>query len=93
MCGVFGATAASAIAMGPTEHQVINAVGLAGSQASGLREARAQVPGESGFKQGRLQKAGYFLRCWHEMDLPDPRQFLKETTVFTALMPVKENMI
>ena len=41
VCGVFGATAGSGKAMSLDEIQMVNALGIAGSQASGLREARA----------------------------------------------------
>lgn len=41
-CGVFGAAVAAGKMIGLHEGKMINAVGLAGSQAGGLREARAQ---------------------------------------------------
>jgi 2-methylcitrate dehydratase PrpD len=58
VCGVFGATAASAKAMGLTEHQIVNALGLAGSQASGLREARAAGTWGKRFQPGNAARGG-----------------------------------
>jgi 2-methylcitrate dehydratase PrpD len=69
LCGVFGAAAASAVAQGLDRAQFVNALGIAGTQASGLTEWRADGswikrlhPGraaQSGVLSARLAREGF----------------------------------
>jgi 2-methylcitrate dehydratase PrpD len=57
-CGVFGATVAATNIMGLNREKTINAIGIAGSQAAGLREARAQGTWGKRFQAGHPSMAG-----------------------------------
>jgi len=69
ICGVFGAATAAAFAMGLNREQFVNALGIAGTQASGLTEWRTAGswikhlhPGraaQSGVLAARLARHGY----------------------------------
>lgn len=69
LCGVFGAAAAAGVAMGLDRDALVNALGIAGTQASGLTEWRADGswikrlhPGraaQSGVLAARLAKEGF----------------------------------
>ena len=58
VCGVFGAAAASSKVMNLSEDEIINSLGIAGSQASGLREARAAGTWGKRFQAGHASMCG-----------------------------------
>jgi len=75
-CGVFGAAVAAGKMMGLNAEKLVNAIGIAGSQAAGLREARAQ-----GTFGKRLQ-AGHPSMCGVLSALLAERGFTGPATIF-----------
>lgn len=57
-CGVFGSAVAAGKLLGLTEEQMINALGIAGSQSSGLREWKASGAWTKRFQAGHANFAG-----------------------------------
>ena len=57
-CGVFGAAVAAGIAFGLDERQMVNALGIAGTQASGLGEWRADGSWIKRLHPGRSAQSG-----------------------------------
>lgn len=57
-CGVFGAAVAAGKLLGLNEEQMVNALGIAGSQSSGLREWKASGAWTKRFQAGHANFAG-----------------------------------
>ena len=75
-CGVFGAAVASAKTMVLNREGLVNALGIAGSQSSGLREARAQGT------WGKRLQAGHPSMCGVLSALLAKRGFTGPATIF-----------
>lgn len=75
-CGVFGAAVATGKALGLDKGKMLNAVGLAGSQSSGLREARAQGT------MGKILQAGHASMCGVLSGLLAQKGFTGPATIF-----------
>lgn len=75
-CGVFGAAVAAGKALGLDREKMLNAVGIAGSQAGGLREARAQGT------MGKRLQAGHASMCGVLSGLLAHKGFTGPATIF-----------
>jgi 2-methylcitrate dehydratase PrpD len=75
-CGVFGAAVAAARIIGLGVKEMVNAIGIAGSQAAGLREARAQGT------WGKRLQAGHPSMCGILSALLAERGYTGPATIF-----------
>jgi 2-methylcitrate dehydratase PrpD len=63
LCGVFGAATAAAVALGLDRDAIVRALGIAGTQASGLTEWRADGSWIKRLHPGRSAHAGVLAAC------------------------------
>jgi 2-methylcitrate dehydratase PrpD len=75
-CGVFGAAVTTGKLIGLDRQKMLNAIGLAGSQSSGLREARAQGT------MGKILQAGHASMCGVLSGLLAQKGFTGPATIF-----------
>jgi 2-methylcitrate dehydratase PrpD len=90
-CGVFGAAAASGIILGLNYGQMVNALGIAGTQAFGLGEWRADGSWIKRFHPGRAAQSGILSSLLAREGFTGPATIFEGKDGFLRAFSYKEN--